>query len=45
VRSHSCMLEQLKAVEKARKTEKAKKEIAKKNGSKLCPHILPVKTC
>jgi len=44
VRSHSRMLEQLEAVEKAGKTEKAKKEAAKKNGSKLRPHILPVET-
>jgi hypothetical protein len=35
------MIEHLKAVEKAGKTEKAKKEITKKNGSKLCPQILP----
>ncbi len=39
------MLEQLEAVEKAGKTEKAKKEAAKKNGSKLHPHLLPVETC
>ena len=39
------MLEQLEAVEKAGKTEKAKKEAAKKNGSKLRPHLLPVETC
>jgi hypothetical protein len=39
------MLEQLEAVEKAGKTEKAKKEAAKKNGSKLQPHLLPVEMC
>jgi hypothetical protein len=39
------MIDQLKAVEKAGKTEKGKKEAPKKNGSKLCPHLLPVQTC
>jgi hypothetical protein len=39
------MKEQLEAVKKAGKIEKAKKKAAKNNGSKLHPHLLPVELC
>jgi hypothetical protein len=44
LRSSSRMKEQLEAVEKAGRSEKVKKEAAKKNGSKLRRNILPVDT-
>ena len=45
VRTHSCMADQLEAVERAGRTEKAKKKAAKKNGSKIRAHLLPVEMC
>ena len=45
VRTHGRMVDQLEAVEKAGTTKKAKKEAAKKNGSKIRAHLLPVETC
>jgi hypothetical protein len=39
------MVDQLEAVKRAGNTKKAKKEAAKKNGSKIRTHLLPVETC
>jgi hypothetical protein len=45
IRTRTRMADQLEKVETAGRTEKAKKEAAKKNGSKIRPHLIPVETC